>query len=656
MKHFTLFALFIAAMVLGANAQTTIYTQNFATFPPAGWTNVDNTGTTAGTWTRVTTAGPLFTTRSNGYAIFDSDGLGNDGKPEDATLSSGAIDCSGHSHVALEFQSLFAQYAASEGKVSVSNDGTNWTEVYSVVNSSTVNPEIVRIDISNIAANQTTVYIRFNYTGDWDNFWAVDDIKVYEHPTLEITLDKLTNERYVGLSDQHVTGVVVNNGATVINSFDLTYTDNGGAAVSQNFSGLSILPFQSYSFSMPQIIAMSTPTLHVISATVSSPNGGADFDITNNTAQTEVSALSAIAEKNVLMEEFTTCQCGWCPAGHFIASQIENQYPYFIPVNIHAGFGTDAMTITDASTLAAAFANGAPTANVDRVFWPGEEKVAISRGDWENRTVERHAKVTPATVAATSTYDDVTRNLSVDVTAKFFGVINGNFRVNCYLIEDSVAGTGSGYNQSNYLSGTNGFQSYPAYSLPNPIVGYFHRHVQRRAFGGAWGSAAVIPATTADGGEYTKNYTFTIPAGVNTQRCKLVAFVHEYNSTANSGKNEVFNVVELPLNGSATQSSTPSVYVSGVADLQSSLSSVALYPNPASDLMNIEFNLSSDSYVGFEIYNMLGQSVYTVPQTNLAKGGFRVPVNTSTFENGVYFVVVKDGNKVANTLKFVVSK
>lgn len=72
----------------------------------------------------------------------------------------------------------------------------------------------------------------------------------------------------------------------------------------------------------------------------------------------------------------------------------------------------------------------------------------------------------------------------------------------------------------------------------------------RKALGGSWGSTGVIPATTADGAEYTKTLTYTIPAGNNADRCKIVAFVHEYNASPATGKNEVLNAVALPLDGS----------------------------------------------------------------------------------------------------------
>lgn len=662
MKNLSLVVLVLLASIATLHAQPTpFYTQAFSTFPPSGWTNVDNTGTTAGTWKRVTTAGPLFTTRTNGYAIFDSDGLGNDGKAEDASLTSAAINCSTHAHVALEFQSLFSQYAASEGKVYVSNDNVNWTEVYSVNSSSTANPEIIQLDITSVAANQATVYIRFRYTGDYDFFWAVDDIKVFEPDALDVAVVSVNNDRFVGLSDQTITGTIKNLGYNIVDNVTLSYTDNGGNAVSQTLYNLNLGTFKTYDFALSNKVVMNTPLLHTLVVSSMAPNNGIDQDNTNNSITKDVTALSAIPERNVLFEEFTTCQCGWCPAGHYIASQIETGAPYMIPVNVHAGFGTDAMTTTEASALAASFANGAPTASVDRVLFKGEEKVAISRNIWEEKIVARHTQISPATIEATSNYNENSRMLNVTVTAKFYGEAKGTFRVNCFVVEDSVIGSGSGYNQSNYLSGTNGYQNYPTYSKPDPIPGYIHRHVERQALaggtsGGAWGTAGIVPATTADGGTYSQTYSVTLNSNWDASHCKLVAVVHEYNSNPSTDQNQVFNVVELPLNGSVTQTATPATYTTGIEQLNNPLSKVSLYPNPATDVVTLEFGLNSDANLSYDVTNMLGQVAYSVPAVELTKGGFRSTINTSDFANGVYMVSVKNNGRTVQTLKFVVNK
>ncbi len=652
MKKFTLTASMLMAVVIGLVAQTTIYTQNFSsTSLPAGWQNIDQTGNSAGTWTRKTSAHSFAsTTASNGFYIFDADLLGNDNKAENADLISGAINCSANAHVALQFEQYFQQFDAASGTVFVSTNGTNWTQVYNVTSTS-ANPEVVTVDLTPYAANQATVYIKFNYSGNYDYWWAIDDIKLIEPAALDIAVSALDIPKYAGLSNQFIAGVVTNKGFNTITSFDLAYSSNGGAQVSQSFSGLNIAPFQTYAFQFSTPLAMTQAQLYALNVVAIAPNGGTDADIANNTKSGDIIALSAIPDKNVLFEEFTTAPCGYCPDGHVIAAQMESAHSYFIPVNIHAGYSTDAMTNSEASAYATAFADGAPTASIDRVLWSGEERVGVSRNTWDDRVVERESEISPATISANSSYNTSTREVTVNLTAKFYGAVSGNFRVNAHLVEDSVTGTGSGYNQTNNYNGVSG---HPMQGRGNPIVGYVHRHVFRKALGTTWGATGVVPSTTTDNGEYSKTLTYTIPANINVERCKIVAFVHEYNSSVTSGKNEVINAVMLPLNGSVTQNATPSVY-SSVADNQSALSSISVYPNPANDIININVKLVADAKFAFEVYNMIGQNVHSVAATEFSKGSSTLQLNTSSYENGVYFVAIRENGKTVSTQRFVVN-
>ena len=673
MKKFLLaFAAFVS---LGLQAQTTIYTQNFSsTSLPSGWQNVDNSGNGAGTWARKTSSHSFAsTTASNGFWIFDSDAKGNDSKAENADLISAAINCSGYSHVTLQFEEFFAQYNASSGTVSVSTDNSNWSEVYSVTNS-TDNPHLVKVDISGIAANQATVYIKFNYQGNYDYWWAVDDIKLYEPAAVDVAVSGLTLTKYVGLSDQAVKGTLTNEGYNNITSVELSYTVNGGAPVNQSLSGLNIQPFQSYSFQFGQLVQMSTAQVYDITVTASAPNLGSDANLANNTQQGTVIALSAIPQKSVVLEEFTTVPCGYCPGGATRVNEVEADATVgskVIPVAIHAGFGTDGMTIAEHSTLAAAFASGAPTACIDRVLWEGEEDVAVGVAGmgsgpesnyWLELTTDRAQQVVPANIAATSTYDAGTRAISASVTANFFAAVSGDFRLNLYVIEDSVVGSGSGYDQHSYYhdspTSLNPWLNVGTSNLGSgtwAIAGYVHNHLLRKAVGGAWGTTSIVPSTTSDGGQYTYQYSYTLPSGWNADHCHLVAMVHEYNSNAKSGHNEIMNAVELPLNGSVSQTSTPSQYQpNGIAELN--VNNISLYPNPATNVVNINYSVANDSRLSFEVYNVLGQNVYSTAPNQFGKGDFKTSINTAGFENGVYFVSVKDNGRVINTLRFVISK
>ncbi|NGZ90168.1 T9SS type A sorting domain-containing protein, partial [Psychroflexus maritimus] len=85
----------------------------------------------------------------------------------------------------------------------------------------------------------------------------------------------------------------------------------------------------------------------------------------------------------------------------------------------------------------------------------------------------------------------------------------------------------------------------------------------------------------------------------------------------------------------------------GVEDEDNKLFS--LYPNPAKEVVNIQTSLALGTTVEVEIYNMLGQQVYT------AKHELKSPsleVDVSAFNTGVYSVKLTDeaGNKQSTQL------
>ncbi len=660
MKQFA-FALFVLlAIVSETYAQTTIYSQDFSSNSlPSGWTNVDNTGTnpTNGIWKRYTSATFQSTTYANGYWLFLSDGNSNDNLHEDASLTSGPINCSSNAKVFLQFQHYFSTYFTnntnSEGKVFVSNDGTNWTEIYSVIQTS-ANPEIVNIDLTQYAANQATVYIRFKFTGDWDGFWAVDDVKIIEPAVLDVAVDAVPLEKYIHATSQTITAVVSNQGSSPVNIVTLAYTINGGSPVSQTFNSLSLEPFQktTLTFSTPADF-LSVNSYDVV-VTASAPNGGSDLVSGNNTASGQSVVLSAFPVKNVLLEEFTTAPCQFCPDGSTRLNHILDNNTRMIGAALHAGFGTDGMTTTDHSTLAGQYSDFAPALMIDRVYYESETGTNIGYYNdpydrWEPYAQTRKGTITPVSIEASNTYNSGTRTLTVDVSATFYGVINSPFRVNCYIIEDSVSGTGSGYNQVN---GSNGDNTSEWYQKGNPIVGYKHRHVTRYMMGGAWGSAAVVPTTTADGVPYTKQYTYTLPAGWNDSRIKLVALVQHYNVT-NKYDREILNAMEFDLNSSGN---TGGVVSSIVENSGNALQTAGLYPNPANDFVTVEYSLNKEADFSMEVYNLVGEVTTTFPHANLGEGNYTTRLNTSDYTNGIYFIVLKENGKSVQTLKFVVSK
>ena len=85
------------------------------------------------------------------------------------------------------------------------------------------------------------------------------------------------------------------------------------------------------------------------------------------------------------------------------------------------------------------------------------------------------------------------------------------------------------------------------------------------------------------------------------------------------------------------------------------LNSVKVFPNPATTLVNIEFNLASTEDMEISISNALGQTVKNVNTGNLDAGVHNFSVNTSDLAAGMYFINFTDGQNVM-TQRFVVAK
>jgi len=79
-----------------------------------------------------------------------------------------------------------------------------------------------------------------------------------------------------------------------------------------------------------------------------------------------------------------------------------------------------------------------------------------------------------------------------------------------------------------------------------------------------------------------------------------------------------------------------------------------VYPNPALNVANINFNLTNNDDVKVTVYNMLGEVVFENSSAKTA-GEHLVTVNTSDFSNGNYYFNVKTTTSQL-TSKFVVAK
>ena len=189
-----------------APAPAPFWTNDFSN--SSDWTMVDLLNGGLQNWA-ITTNGPTgsfslamgaisSTTAANGFALFDSDALNTQYTPQEATLTyNGTVDCSQYQYVNINFEcyhrvfhdSLFLEtsldnFATVAGRYPI-QEGLG-------VGNSSPNPEYISVNVSASAGNQSAVYFRFHYEGEWDYATMIDDVNFSETPDNELSFSDET--------------------------------------------------------------------------------------------------------------------------------------------------------------------------------------------------------------------------------------------------------------------------------------------------------------------------------------------------------------------------------------------------------------------------------------------------------------------------------
>lgn len=116
-------------------------------------------------------------TSANGFAILDSRYYGS-GNSQNCDLVSPMLNLSSAVAVILNFQHYFLSSAGSSATLSYSaNGGNSWT-ILQTWTASTGNPAIFSQDLSSQLCGKDSVMFKWNYSGTYGFYWALDDIDI----------------------------------------------------------------------------------------------------------------------------------------------------------------------------------------------------------------------------------------------------------------------------------------------------------------------------------------------------------------------------------------------------------------------------------------------------------------------------------------------
>ena len=602
----------IGAIFIGAasvNAQ--LLDETFDSSIPGTWTiiDVDNFTSSTGQAAYASWAWNSTDQDASSSSWYDNSGTG----PTDDWLITPQVTIPGTGTYALSFEgwSHEATYM-EEYEVLISTTGTSTgnfsNNELSVVNEP-VTPTAHIIDLTGYAGQ--SIYIAFRHTSADESILHIDNVLVDASFPNDAKMVSVNTNATVPVGGTDITGTIKNEGTSNITTFDITWNDGTGP-YSQTFNQ-TIAPGGTYNFTHgTQLNAVGGTTYNVDVCVVLSGDGDASDDCVSKT----ISSVSTFANKKTVGEEKTGTWCQWCPRGS-VAMETMEAYSNFIGIAVHNG---DPMVVSSYDgNIDTYIPGGYPGGGVDRM-------VDGDPADFPTMHAARENEIAPASISIAVVQNG--SNMEVTVTADFVAGLSGDYRLAAVITEDNVTGTSGQWAQSNAYQGggagpLNGAgHDWTTAGNPVPASQMEYDHVAR-ALGNnqILGSAGSLPGTVNSGD--SESYMYSIPVGSTWE----LGNCHFIGMLVNGSTGEI-------LNAEKTAWFTGNVGIEE-EDLNGSLT---VYPNPSEGLTNIKVELTENADVQLEIFNALGEVVYTENTTDLATGAYYYQVDVADFSSGIYTV------------------
>ena len=182
--------------------------------------------------------------------------------------------------------------------------------------------------------------------------------------------------------------------------------------------------------------------------------------------------------------------------------------------------------------------------------------------------------------------------------------------------------------------------------------------------GGLSQDSLYINASTDCGNTWTTVYAnggttlATVAADANSYTPVQADWVNDTVDLSAVGNNPnvilQFNAVSA--NGNVLYIDNINIFNAGAVGIKtiSNINSIALFPNPANDLVNVRLQLAQSAEVSFEVTNALGQVVMSGPGEIQSAGNSSLLIRTDKLSNGAYFLSVISGSERSSKLFAVI--
>ncbi len=394
------------------------------------------------------------------------------------------------------------------------------------------------------------------------------------------------------------TGIIRNAGYTTINTLDLSWSIDGGPVNTYSMTNLNLTPFSTYNYSHPDIWTPTAIGPYTITIWVSDPNGSIDLNTANDTIIKDVEAVD-IAQRTLLHEVFTSSTCPPCVPGNVAIGNVLDANPgKWTCVKYQMdwpGAGDPYYTAEGGVRKTYYNVSGVPTMELDG-GWDDNP------GSYDQTIFDQYYDV-PAFMNIESYHQINIDSVHVDVYINPVGdYTSTDMRLFIAVVENRTEGN----------VGTNGeFE--------------FH-FVMMKMVPDAQG-INITPLSNGVSVNYKSSASLLGTFIEEMDDLSVVVFVQDYaNKEVHQSCWSIDGIVGTKENKIANEGIT------------------SVYPNPASEKAMLEYVLSENSDVSIEIYNIIGEIVYSNNKGMLEIGTYNQEINLQNLNRGIYFVKLQIGD------------
>ncbi len=237
--------------------------------------------------------------------------------------------------------------------------------------------------------------------------------------------------------------------------------------------------------------------------------------------------------RNLLIMEFTGNNCRNCPNGAAMVEQIKEDEPAgrVISVGLHPDGDINTEPVFSKYTspekqnfrsaaATALYAYYQPSGFPSAIFNGLKSSMSASIPDWMQRASEALAIPAAMAIEATASFDEASRNVTVNYTVDFGKVVEGALNLTVWLVENHIMGT----------------QTMPD---GRRNLEYEHNHVLRASLNGDWGEP--IGRSFDSDSEVKGEASMTLDAKWVADNCDIVVYVYRDDTK------EVEQAISIPI-------------------------------------------------------------------------------------------------------------